>query len=68
MVRDARWKYVHWSSGHRPQLFDLAADPKEFHDLGADPALEGVREAMRDRLLALVLRPEAPHHPHLGRG
>jgi arylsulfatase A-like enzyme len=52
MVRDARWKYVHWSSGHRPQLFDLAADPDEFHDLGADPALESVREAMRDKLLA----------------
>jgi arylsulfatase A-like enzyme len=51
MLRDARWKYVHWTSGHRPQLFDLAADPEEFHDLGADPAHEGVREAMRERLL-----------------
>jgi arylsulfatase A-like enzyme len=52
MVREARWKYVHWSSGHRPQLFDLESDPQEFHDLGADPALEEVREAMRDKLLA----------------
>ena len=52
MVRTDRWKYVHWTDGLRPMLFDLAADPAEFHDLGADPSLEGVREAMRDRLLA----------------
>jgi arylsulfatase A-like enzyme len=52
MVRTDRWKYVHWSSGFRPQLFDLAADPEEFHDLGADPALAGVRLEMRERLLA----------------
>jgi arylsulfatase A-like enzyme len=52
MVRSVGWKYVHWSSGHRPQLFDLAADPAEFHDLGADPAHEATRAAMRARLLA----------------
>jgi arylsulfatase A-like enzyme len=52
MVRTERWKYVHWSSGFRPQLFDLAADPDEFQDLGADPAQEGVRAALRERLLA----------------
>jgi len=52
MVRTNRWKYVHWTDGFRPMLFDLAADPEEFHDLGADPALAGVREAMRERLLA----------------
>ncbi len=52
MVRTARWKYVHYTSGYRPQLFDLAADPDEFHDLGADPALQPVRDEMRERLLA----------------
>lgn len=51
MLRDARWKYVHWSSGYRPQLFDLAADPEEFHDLGADPAHEEIRAGMREGLL-----------------
>jgi len=56
MVRTDRWKYVHWTDGFRPMLFDLAADPQEFHDLGADPALEGVREAMRQRLLAWFTR------------
>jgi arylsulfatase A-like enzyme len=52
MVRDARWKYVHWSSGHRPQLYDLVNDPQEFFDLGAEATHEGVREAMRQKLLA----------------
>jgi arylsulfatase A-like enzyme len=52
MVRTERWKYVHWSSGFRPQLFDLAADPQEFHDLGADPAHAATCEALRERLLA----------------
>jgi len=49
MVRTAEWKYVHWE-GFRPQLFDLAADPFEHDDRGADPALEAVRLAMRERL------------------
>lgn len=52
MVRTARWKYVEWSSGFRPQLFDLAADPEEFHDLGAESTHEAVRAEMRARLLA----------------
>jgi arylsulfatase A-like enzyme len=52
MLRDARWKYVHWTSGHRPQLFDLQADPQEFFDLGADPAQEPIRAAAREKLLA----------------
>jgi arylsulfatase A-like enzyme len=51
MVRTERWKYIHWTSGLRPQLYDLAGDPEEFFDLGEDPALEPVRVEMRERLL-----------------
>ena len=51
MIRDTRWKYIHWTSGMPPQLYDLAADPDEFHDLGTNPALEGVRASMREHLL-----------------
>jgi choline-sulfatase len=32
MLRDGRFKYIHYV-GHRPQLFDLVADPLECHDL-----------------------------------
>ncbi len=50
MVRNTRWKYVHWQ-GFRPQLFDLQNDPDEYYDLGADPGHEAVRSAMRLHLL-----------------
>ncbi len=50
MVRDARWKYVHWQ-GFRPQLFDLESDPDEYFDLGSHPGHEAVRITMRLRLL-----------------
>ncbi|WP_019937074.1 sulfatase-like hydrolase/transferase [Bordetella sp. FB-8] len=49
MVRDERWKYVYWT-GYRPQLFDLAADPDEFVDLGADASHETIRARMHARL------------------
>jgi arylsulfatase A-like enzyme len=50
MLRTTEWKYVHWE-GFRPQLFDLAGDPGELIDLGADAAFESVRRSMRERLL-----------------
>jgi arylsulfatase A-like enzyme len=55
MVRSERWKYVHWQD-FRPQLFDLAADPDEFDDLGDDPGNEHVRREMRERLLEWLMR------------
>ena len=51
MVRERDWKYVHWTSGLPPQLYDLANDPEEFHDLGRDPAHEATRARLRERLL-----------------
>jgi arylsulfatase A-like enzyme len=55
MVCDKDWKYVH-AVGYRPMLFDLANDRNEFHDLGADPAHEGVRARMAGALAAWGLR------------
>ena len=55
MVRSERWKYVHWQD-FRPQLFDLAADPDEFDDLGADATHVAVRADMRERLLMWFTR------------
>ncbi|EKE44957.1 sulfatase family protein 8 [Oceaniovalibus guishaninsula JLT2003] len=51
MVLDGRWKLVH-VTGFRPMLYDLETDPREFVDLGDDPA----REATRKRLGNEVLR------------
>jgi len=50
MVADTRWKMIHCEGGFRPMLFDLAADPDELHDLGADPDHESVIAEMYDRL------------------
>ena len=38
MVRTDRWKYVWWQD-FRPMLFDLANDPRELRDLGAERVL-----------------------------
>lgn len=51
MVRSGRYKLVYYH-GERPQLFDLEADPKELHDLAADPGHAAVRAALTARVLA----------------
>ncbi len=51
MMRTDRWKYVEFE-GYRPQLFDLAADPRELNDRGADATHENVRREMHERLFA----------------
>ena len=38
IIREARWKYVHFNGGIAPMLFDLKADPQETTNLAADPA------------------------------
>jgi len=55
MVFDGRWKYIH-ATGFRPMLYDLAADPNEFHDLGADPRFAAERARLKDALFDWALR------------
>jgi len=55
MVADKRWKYVH-AVGFRPMLFDMAEDPNELRDLGADPAYVAVRDTMEAALKQWSLR------------
>jgi hypothetical protein len=42
--------------GFRPMLYDLQADPNEFHDLGADPACEDERRRLMAALHTWGLR------------
>ena len=56
MVATERWKLVHAEGGFRPMLFDLAADPQELRDLGADPDHAGIVAALYDRLHAWARR------------
>ena len=48
MIADKRWKLIH-AVGFRPMLFDLATDPDELHDLGADAAHAGNANGYRRR-------------------
>lgn len=51
-ITDGRWKYV-WMSGRGiEQLFDLAEDPWELHDLAPEAAHAGELAACRGRLVA----------------
>ena len=56
MVFDGRWKYIHVPL-MRPMLFDLATDPLELRDLGADPAFEDERRRLHGLLFDWARKP-----------
>ncbi len=58
MLRLGRWKLVYFSEGHRPQLFDLEADPRELDDLVDQPEHAAQLDIMV-RALQAILDPEA---------
>lgn len=51
MLREGRWKLIYYH-GYAPQLFDLATDPDELHDLAMSDAHASVRDRLLQRLLA----------------
>jgi choline-sulfatase len=51
MLRRGDWKLIYYH-GYRPQLFNLAEDPDELRDLGADPAHASMRDRLLERLLS----------------
>jgi arylsulfatase A-like enzyme len=55
MIADRRWKLIH-AVGFRPMLFDLAGDPAELDDRGADPACAGERDRLEAALAQWGLR------------
>jgi choline-sulfatase len=57
MLRFGPYKYCHYV-GHRPQLFDLQADPEEVVDLASDPRYAAI-VAEGERRLRAVLDPAA---------
>ncbi len=57
MIRHKDLKYVHYAGANPAQMFDLAADPRELHDLAPSAHHEGGRERMRN-LLSSILDPE----------
>jgi arylsulfatase A-like enzyme len=52
MVRDERWKLIRYPYVDRTQLFDMAVDPWEMHDLSGDPQHAARMEALMGELKA----------------
>ncbi len=52
ILREARWKLVHFNGGLKPLLFDMAADPGELNDLAGDPAHAGELLRLTRKLLS----------------
>jgi arylsulfatase A-like enzyme len=60
-VRTPTHKLIVWKDPARgDELYDLAADPAEAHNLIADPAAQEVLRDLRSRLLAWMRRNEDP--------
>jgi choline-sulfatase len=55
MLRAGDWKYVR-NRHDIDELYDLAADPREMHNLAAAPAHSGRVASMRRRIAELVSR------------
>ena len=73
-LTDDRYKYIWYSQTGREQLFDLAEDPRELHDLALDTGSSALLQSWRARLVEVLDgRPEgwirngelttAPHTP-----
>jgi choline-sulfatase len=58
MLRQGRYKLVHFAEGHPPQLFDLETDPQELQDLAGDPG-HAATLARLDTKLREIMDPEA---------
>ena len=58
-LTDGREKYVWFTQSGREQLFDLATDPEELHDLSAEPSASERLGFWRARLIErLAARPQ----------
>jgi arylsulfatase A-like enzyme len=58
-LTDGRHKYIWRPADGTEQLFDLAADPREEHDLARDPAQKDTLDVWRDHLIGILSdRPE----------
>lgn len=56
MIRDQRYKLVHFVEADEGQLFDLVSDPNEVNDLWDDPAYQEVRRNLVNEILKWRIR------------
>ena len=53
MLKSGPWKYCYYGAGQRPQVFNLDADPHEFHDQSTN----NTQTAKLDAQLRTILDP-----------
>ena len=59
MIRTRRWKYNYYPDGYS-ELYDLANDPDEYHNLAGRPEHVEIERKMKDRLLHWMVTSDAP--------
>jgi hypothetical protein len=62
-----RWHFIRWQNGRR-ELYDLAADPYELHDVAQDPAYAAVRRSLERLRRELVAEGTSPARAPAGGG
>ncbi|MCB1832940.1 MAG: DUF4976 domain-containing protein, partial [Geminicoccaceae bacterium] len=56
MIREGRWKLVHYLGEDRGQLFDLEDDPQEVRNRWSDPGCTAVRAGLIEQIFHWRLR------------
>lgn len=59
-VTDGTWKYIYYPQGGSEQLFDLASDPRELHDLANDTSAEAHKQRLREALVGELSARDLP--------
>lgn len=68
ILRERRWKYVHFGGGVPPMLFDLEADPTETRNLADLPAHAAEVSRLRQRLIDRMTERRDRRLTHLSLG
>ncbi len=59
-IRTHEYRYTLWPCSGGEQLFHIATDPQEQHNLVGDPSHAGVRTELRDRLMEMIILQDYP--------
>ena len=54
-LRNERYRYTEWELGNEgDELYDYEKDPREVHNVAAEPATSGVKAQLRDQLHGIM--------------
>ncbi len=59
-ITDGCYKYIYYILGGVEQLFDVGQDAENLHNLANDPAYSPTKDALRDALIAYLMRFDRP--------